>query len=284
MHSSGQLHTASADEGRYRLLVEAVTDYAIFMLDPTGRVMSWNPGAQRIKGYREEEIINQHFSIFYTAFDQQAELPKRALATAMSEGRFELEGWRVRKDGSLFWANVVIDPIWAHSGELIGFAKVTRDLSERKQAEAALAKSEHQFRLLVQGVKDYAIFMLDPEGRVTNWNQGAQRIKGYLPEEIIGEHFSRFYTDEDRAKGEPERGLAIARIKGSFEKEGYRQRKNGSLFVAHVSSMPYTTTTVRCWGSPRSPVTSPRRDRHNKPWNRPEKPYSNRRKWSPSAS
>ncbi|MDW5377196.1 PAS domain S-box protein [Halomonas sp. HP20-15] len=234
MDQSDQLDAGPTEEGRYRLLVDAVTDYAIFMLDPSGRVISWNPGAQRFKGYQEAEILGQHFSVFYTESDRRAELPKHALATAETEGRFENEGWRVRQDGSHFWANVVIDPIWASSGELIGFAKVTRDLTERKQAEAALARSEHQFRLLVQSVTDYAICMLDPEGRVSNWNQGAQRIKGYAPEEIIGQHFSRFYTEEDRARGEPERGLAIARTTGRFEKEGCRQRKDGSLFIAHV--------------------------------------------------
>ncbi|MFC3291538.1 hybrid sensor histidine kinase/response regulator [Modicisalibacter luteus] len=234
MDTPDQLQAASAFEGRYRLLVDAVSDYAIFMLDPEGRIASWNYGAQRTKGYQEAEILGQHFSVFYTEADKQAELPKRALDTAASEGRFESEGWRVRKDGSHFWANVVIDPILAPSGELIGYAKVTRDLTERKQAEAALARSEHQFRLLVQGVTDYAIYMLDPEGFVSSWNQGAQRIKGYTPEEIIGQHFSRFYTEEDRAKGEPDRGLSIARATGRFEREGYRQRKDGSLFVAHV--------------------------------------------------
>lgn len=216
------------------MLIDAVTDYAIFMLDPLGRVSSWNPGAQRFKAYQEAEILGQHFSVFYTDVDRAAGLPERALATAKSEGRFENEGWRVRKDGSHFWANVVIDPIWSPSGELVGFAKITRDLTERKRAEAALTRSEQQFRLLVQSVTDYAIYMLDPEGRVSSWNQGAQRIKGYTPEEIIGQQFSRFYTAEDRASGEPERGLATARETGRFEKEGYRIRKDGTMFLAHV--------------------------------------------------
>jgi PAS domain S-box-containing protein len=126
------------EEGRYRLLIEAVTDYAIFLLDPSGIVTSWNPGAQRFKGYRADEIIGEHFSRFYTEQDQDAGLPARALETAEHEGKFETEGWRVRKDGSQFWAYVVIDPIRSPTGEIIGFAKITRDLTERKQAEKKL--------------------------------------------------------------------------------------------------------------------------------------------------
>lgn len=219
---------------RYRLLVDAVIDYAIYMLDPAGFVSSWNPGAERFKGYKQAEILGRHFSSFYTEEDKNIGLPQRALAEAQSAGRFENEGWRVRRDGSRFWAHVIIDPIWSSSGELLGFAKVTRDLTERKRAEAALRKSEQQFRLLVQGVTDYAIYMLDPDGRVNNWNSGAQHIKGYLPEEIIGRHFSMFYTEADRTRGEPERGLATAAREGRFENEGWRIRKDGTHFFAHI--------------------------------------------------
>ena len=195
-------HFASAtDDGRYRLLIEAVTDYAIYMLDAQGIVSSWNPGAQRFKGYAASEIVGQHFSRFYSEEDRNSGLPARALETARREGKFESEGWRVRKDGTRFWAYVVIDPIRAPSGAVVGYAKITRDLTERKKAEAVLKSSEEQFRLLVQGVTDYAIYMLDPTGVVTSWNAGAQRFKGYSAEEIIGEHFSRFYTEEDRARG-----------------------------------------------------------------------------------
>jgi PAS domain S-box-containing protein len=223
-----------SDEGRYRLLIEAVTDYAIYLLDPTGVVATWNPGAQRCKGYSREEIVGQHFSRFYTEQDRKAGLPKLALETAKREGKFETEGWRVRKDGSQFWAYVVIDPIRHPSGEIIGFAKITRDLTERKEAEQFLHRSQEQFRLLVQGVSDYAIFLLDANGNVTNWNLGAHRIKGYRPDEIIGQHFSRFYTDEDRAANLPQLALETARKEGRSEKEGWRVRKDGSQFWAHV--------------------------------------------------
>jgi len=180
---------------RYRLLVDAIADYAIFMLDLQGRVISWNPGAQRFKGYTPGEMLGVHFSRFYPPEDVATDLPARALRTAAIDGRFEHEGWRVRKDGSRFWAHVIIEPILApNGGELLGYAKVTRDLTERKRSDAKLREAEERFRFLVQGVTDYAIYTLDPAGLVTNWNTGAQRIKGYLPEEILGQPFSSFYT------------------------------------------------------------------------------------------
>ena len=234
MERSDRNIASLTDEGRYRLLVEAVTDYAIYMLDASGIVTTWNPGAQRFKGYAANEIIGQHFSRFYTEDDRKTGLPSRALETAEREGKFEAEGWRVRKDGSRFWAYVVIDPIRDRSGQIIGFAKITRDLTERKAAEQVLHRSEEQFRLLVQGVSDYAIYLLDLEGNITSWNLGAQRIKGYFANEIIGQHFSRFYTDEDRAAGLPQLALETVRNHGRFEKEAWRVRKDGSRFWAHV--------------------------------------------------
>jgi len=222
------------DEGRYRMLIDAITDYAIYMLDTSGIVTSWNAGAQRFKGYTADEILGQHFSRFYTEDEREAGLPNEALRIAARQGRFEREGWRVRKDGSRFWAHVVIDPIRTPGGELVGYAKITRDLTERKIAEEALRSSERQFRLLVEGVTDYAIFMLDATGHVANWNPGAQRIKGYRPEEIIGEHFSKFYPEEERTAGAPEESLEIARREGRWEKEGWRVRKDGTRFFAHV--------------------------------------------------
>ncbi|MGO8504211.1 PAS domain S-box protein [Rhizobium leguminosarum] len=228
-------HDTSLDEeGRFRLLVDAITDYAIYMLSPEGIVTSWNTGAQRFKGYKPPEILGEHFSRFYLEEDRAAGLPARALATAAEHGRFEGEGWRQRKDGSRFWAHVIIDPIRRPSGELIGYAKITRDLTERRAAEQAIRQSEEQFRRLVQGVSDYAIYMLDPGGNVSSWNFGAERIKGYRPQEIIGRHFSTFYTPEDREAGVPEKALGIARAEGRFEREGWRVRKDGTRFWASV--------------------------------------------------
>ncbi|RCW66692.1 hybrid sensor histidine kinase/response regulator [Pseudorhodoferax soli] len=222
------------EDMRYRLLVDAVTDYAIYMLDPEGRVVSWNPGAQRLKGYTPAQILGQSFSSFYTEDDRLAGLPARALVTAATQGRFEAEGWRVRKDGSRFWALVVIEPIRGDDGGIVGYAKVTRDLTERRAAEESLRRSEEQFRVLVQGVTDYAIYMLDPQGLVANWNAGAQRIKGYAAAEVVGTHFSRFYRAEDRARDEPGHALATAAREGRFEAEGWRVRKDGSEFRANV--------------------------------------------------
>jgi PAS domain S-box-containing protein len=222
------------DEKRLKLLVASVSDYAIYMLDPDGYVSSWNAGAQRFKGYLAHEIIGKHFSVFYREADRAAGVPAKALETALDKGKFEAEAWRLRKDGSQFWASVVIDPIRTESGELVGFAKVTRDITERKAAQEALRESEERFRLLVQGVTDYAIYMLSPAGIITNWNVGAERIKGYSHNEVLGSHFSRFYTEEDRLSGAPSRVLSIAAAEGRHEQEGWRVRKDGTRFWAHV--------------------------------------------------
>ena len=223
-----------SEQQRFQLLVNSITDYAIYMLDRTGRVATWNPGAERFKGYTVDEIIGQNFSVFFTPEDQVAGLPQRALKIALAEGRFEAEGWRVRKDGSRFWANAILDPILDPRGNHVGFAKITRDITAKREQEKALRDSEERFRMLVQGVRDYAIYMLDTEGRVTNWNSGAQSIKGYTAEEIVGQHFSRFYTDEDRARGEPQFALETALREGKYEREAWRVRKDGSPFWASV--------------------------------------------------
>jgi PAS domain S-box-containing protein len=235
MSKPGPIDLASLDEAqRLRLLVNSVTDYALYMLDPTGVIATWNPGAQQFKGYEPTEIIGQHFSRFFREEDRAQGMPEYLLATAAKEGRAEAEGWRVRKDGGQFWAHVIIDRVQDEDGNLIGFAKITRDVSHKREAELALHESEQRFRLLVQGVRDYAIYMLDLDGVVTNWNSGAERIKGYSAEEIIGQHFSRFYTPEDRERGEPARALLTARTEGKYEKEGWRVRKDGVRFFASV--------------------------------------------------
>jgi PAS domain S-box-containing protein len=221
-------------EQQFQLLVAGISDYAIYMLSLEGYVISWNAGAQRFKGYLSEEIIGKHFSCFHTPEDQAAGLPVKALQTVLEEGKFEAEGWRVRKDGTRFWASVVIDPIQDRSGKLIGFAKVTRDITDRKAVQDALRESEQRFRMLVQGVTDYAIYMLSPTGEVTNWNAGAERIKGYRRDEIVGQHFSRFYVEEDQASGVPAHALATATKEGRYEREGWRVRKDGSMFWANV--------------------------------------------------
>jgi PAS domain S-box-containing protein len=225
---------ADVRDSLYRTLVQEIEDYAIFMLDLDGRVRTWNAGAQKIKGYAAREIIGQHFSRFYPAEALARDWPAYELREALAVGRFEDEGWRVRKDGSLFWANVVITTMRDPDGTPIGFAKLTRDLTLRRQEEERLRQSEERFRLLVESVEDYAIFMLDPDGRVASWNAGAIEIKGYRPEEIIGQHFSVFYRPEDNAAGKPAGELARASRFGRVEDEGWRVRKDGSLFWANV--------------------------------------------------
>jgi PAS domain S-box-containing protein len=217
-----------------QLLIDAVVDYAIYMIDLDGRILSWNSGAARLKGYSAEEIIGRPFSQFYTPEDRAAEIPEKALATAKSEGRFLAEGWRVRKDGTRFWASVVIDAIKDDEDRVIGFAKVTRDITERQEAQNRLLESERRYRRLVEAVVDYAIFQLDVHGIIVTWNVGAQHIKGYTADEIIGKHFSAFYTEEDRQAGVPDRALETAATKGRFEAEGWRVRKDGSKFWAWV--------------------------------------------------
>jgi PAS domain S-box-containing protein len=226
--------TDLAQVERFQLLIDAVKDYAIYLLDAQGQVATWNTGAQLFKGYTAQEIIGRHFSTFYTEEDRAAGLPQRALDTAAREGRFESEGWRVRKDGTRFWTHVVIDPVFTGDGEILGYAKITRDVSEKRAADQALFESERQFRILVQGVHDYAIYLLDPQGNVSNWNAGAEAIKGYKAGEIVGRHFSLFYTPEDRAAGKPAYALETALREGKFEGEAERVRKNGERFWASV--------------------------------------------------
>jgi PAS domain S-box-containing protein len=217
-----------------RAVVDSIDDYAIFLLDPTGQVMTWNRGAQRIKGYAPHEIIGQSFRRFYTPEDLKAGRPDRLLAAAFRDGRVEDEGYRVRKDGTRFWADVVISAVRDESGDLRGYVKVTRDLTVRRMAEQELRASEERLRLMIESVKDYAIFMLTPEGTVATWNPGAERINGYTAAEIVGQHFSRFYPPEDLAAGKPARELEIAAATGKFEEESIRVRKDGTRFWAGV--------------------------------------------------
>ncbi|HET9902746.1 MAG TPA: PAS domain S-box protein [Xanthobacteraceae bacterium] len=222
------------DEARLHLLVDGAIDYAIYLINPDGQVVSWNTGAQRLKGYAPSEIIGRPFATFFTPEDRARGLPRHALDEAARCGRFESEGWRVRKDGTRFWALAVLDAIRDESGELIGFAKITRDITDREEARQNLIASERRFRRLVDAVVDYAIFEVDPNGIIGSWNSGAERIMGYAADEIIGRHFSTFYTKEDREASLPTKAVETAAREGRYEAEGLRVRKDGTRFYAHV--------------------------------------------------
>lgn len=225
-------------EQHTRLLLDAITDYAIFMLDNDGYVVSWNAGAERLKGYAADEIVGRHFSVFYPDQERRAGRPQRILEIARLKGRVEDEGWRVRKDGSRFWANVVVTSLRDEDGSPLGYAKVTRDLTERRAAEAALHESEQRFRLLVDGVRDYALYLVSPDGTVMSWNSGAERIKGYSAEEIVGRPASLLYPPEDIERGKPELALEVALAEGRYEEDGWHVRKDGSRFWANVVVTP----------------------------------------------
>ncbi len=228
-------------EARFHsLLVEGARDYAIIMLDSLGKVSTWNAGAQRIMGYSREQIIGRDLACFFTPEEVAAGKPARALELAVERGRDAEEGWRVRRDGSRFWAGTTLTPIRGNIGELTGFAQVTRDMTEHKVAEDALRQGEERLRLLVEAVSEYAIIMLDKTGNVVTWNTGAQRIKGYSSEEIIGKHFSCFYSAQDQAADKAQKELEIAAEQGQFSEEGWRVRKDGSRFWANV-----TLTAIR---------------------------------------
>lgn len=221
-------------EERYRLIVEAVRDYSIFMLDTQGHIVTWNDGGRLVHGYSAPEVLGRYFSFFYTHDDLLAKKPETELEVAKTTGTYREEGWRVRKDGSLFWASVVLTALYDAHNKHIGYSKVVRDLTDKMMAEESLRQSEIRYRSLVEQVGDYGIFMLDTKGRIVSWNEGAKRIKGYAAEEIIGKYFSVFYPEEEIIGGKPVRELQIARASGKYEEEGWRLRKDGSRFWANI--------------------------------------------------
>jgi PAS domain S-box-containing protein len=216
-----------------RILVEGVKDFAIFRLDPSGHVCSWNDGARQLLQYESKEIVGKSFSTFQPPEPLQGNTAELEVEQARRDGRSEVEGWRTRKDGSQFWASVVILAL-SENGEPCGFASIMRDLSDRRTGDETLWKSETRLRLLIESIQDYAVFMLEPDGRVATWNLGAEKIKGYTASEIIGQSFTKFYPDEDVRNGKCEIELAEAAAKGRFEDEGWRVRKDGTRFWANV--------------------------------------------------
>jgi len=218
-------------EERFRLLVEPVKEYAIYMLDPEGRVVTWNEGAERSKGYREDEVLGRHFSMFFLPEDVEAGLPEQELAAASREGRFEKEGWRMRKDGSKFWALLTLTAIRGVDGELRGFAKVTRDMTANKDAVEAMRNLNAQlerYRVMVESIDEYAIYTLDAEGLITSWGKGSQKVSGIGPEQALGRHYSMFNSSADIAGGVAEQELAEAARLGRLVTDRWRVLLDGS--------------------------------------------------------
>ena len=232
---------APCGDDRFRTLVEGIQDHGIFLLDEEGRVLTWNAGAQVITGYESDDIVGRPVDWLYAPDARAKGLPKILLRQAKERGRIEHEGWRLRKDGTRFWADMAITCLTDDQGNCLGYATITRDLTERRLAESERSRRrehllhvEERFRLLVESVEEYAIFMLDPHGIVTTWNIGAERIKGYTAGEVLGRSFSIFRTDEDARSGACERELFLAAQNGKLEEEGWRVRKDGSQFWANV--------------------------------------------------
>jgi PAS domain S-box-containing protein len=248
-HPDSRNSLRGVDDVSFRVFVETVRDYALLMLDTTGRIISWNSGAAAIKGYRADEILGKHFSVFYPIESVESGLPEHELVVAAREGRFEDEGWRVRKDGTRFWANVVITALRATDGTLTGYAKVTRDLTERRRHEESLRESEGRFRLLVESLVDYVIVTLDEDGMITSWNSGAERINGYSAAQILGRHFSRLYPPEDIRANKPWRQLAMAREHGRVTDESWRIRGDGTQYWANnvIATLPEAESRRRAF-------------------------------------
>jgi PAS domain S-box-containing protein len=214
------------------LFINAVEDHAIFLLDPAGQVLTWNPAAQRITGYCEREIVGQPLCVLYPPDDQS--LATERIHRVAAEGHCQAAGWMTRRDGRLFWGDVSLTALRDDQGQRCGIAVIVRDLTERHQAEGDLLQTKLKYDLLMAGVQEYAIFLMDPEGRVTDWNAAAERLLGYSQEEIIGQHFAIFWTAEE---GEPggiaEQELKQAVASGSASDDRWHVRKNGTHFWAN---------------------------------------------------
>lgn len=236
------------DDHIYRLLIESVEDYAIYIVDQHGYVLTWNDGARRNTGYEAEEIIGRSFELFYPPEDIAADLPKLGLMQASRYGTYQSQGWRVHKNGKRFWGDYVLNALRDPDGTLLGFAHVTRDLTEKRLRENALRKSEEQFRHIISEVEDYGIYIIDTDGRILTWNKGSERQEGYSHDEIIGEHFSLLFTPEDISTGLPEKSLALALTHGRYQGEGWHVRKNGVRFWASVAINPLHDDTGKAVG------------------------------------
>jgi PAS domain S-box-containing protein len=235
-------------EQRYHKMISEVKDYAIISLDKDGKILDWNLGAEKLKGYKPSEIVGKSIKLFYPKEEKEAKLPERLMAEAVRHGSITHEGWRIKKNGQRFWGLVALTALHDDAGNVIGFSKVTRDLTDRKIAEdkvgniieelqqvnEKLKQSEERYHKMIDEVQEYAIVLLSVTGEVLNWNAGAALIKGYSPGEILGKNFRLFYSKEDRDAGLPEQLLETARQNGRVTHEGWRVRRDGSRFWGSV--------------------------------------------------
>jgi rsbT co-antagonist protein RsbR len=218
----------------YQQMIDSITDYEVISLDENGVVKTWNEGAERLKGYRAQEIIGRPMSVFYTEDDLRAGRPAQDLRTAAEIGQCSSEGWRVRKDGSTFWASTTLTPIRGHGGTLYGYVRITRDHSERREKELEMLAVER----MLDAITDYEVIRLDADGVVRSWSPSAERLKQYKAQEIVGHHVSVFYVEDDVRSGLADRDLANAARLGRYEVEGWRVRKDGSRFWANTILSP----------------------------------------------
>jgi PAS domain S-box-containing protein len=227
-----------ADASNYQQMIESITEYEVVRLDDHGVIRTWHPGAERLTGYTAEEALGKPVTIFYTPEDVESGRIGEELQTAEREGRYETEGWRVRKDGSRFWAGVTLTPIRDGQGNRGGFVKVVRDLSGQREQQMAAAALEQ----MLDAITDYEVIRLDRDGVIRSWSAGAARLKQYSAAEVIGRHVSLFYTEEDARSGLADREMSAAAREGRYETEGWRVRKDGSRFWANVIISPIRDT------------------------------------------
>jgi len=215
-----------------RRLIDNLTDYAIFSLTPTGRIVNWNSGAASIFGFNAFEVVGKPYSMIFTADDIASGRPEAELRAARHDGKKAVDGWHVRKDGSRFWCTDTIQPIVDDSGTFVGFTKIVRDTNEHYAMLETLRASEERLRLLIDGVTDYAIFSLDPNGLIVLWNPGAELIFGYREAEVLGRHFSLIYPSEANLRGVPASELATAARDGHTSAESWHVRSDGQRFFS----------------------------------------------------
>ena len=224
-------------EERHRLIVEGARDYAIFTTDPEGRIESWSPGAEAVYGWSAGEAVGQSLDMTFTPEDRAAGEPEKERAETRATGSAPDVRWHVRRDGARVFIEGVSRALFGPGGEPRGFLKVGQDVTQRRQTEEALRESQERFRTLVQNIRDYAIFLTDAGGVVTEWTEGAERVKGYTAEEAVGRHVSIFYTPENVAAGEVERELGEAAEHGRAEREGWRVRRDGArIWVNEIAT------------------------------------------------